>query len=155
MKITRRKFLKAGSSVAALGAGALLFPGIATGQVGKKDAALDDYNRFGRWDSFNAIANFSKADFDSQIGTEFNLLSSTYGHRIVSLVGVREPTKQKVGSSESFSLLFKGKEWQDVNQDIYYVSHAKLGYFHVLMAPVRESRNSSDLCYEAVINRLI
>lgn len=156
MKITRRKFLKSGSSAAILGAGALLIPQIAAGQMGETDSAINAAGRhLGGWDSFNAIANFNKADFEGQVGTEFNLLSQTYGHRIVSLVGVRVPSKRKTDRTQSFSLVFKGKEWQDVNQDVYYVSHATLGYFHVLMAPVRESRHSSDLCYEAVINRLI
>ncbi len=155
MKITRRKFLKSGSSVAALGAGALFLPRFAAGQTGENGSALDAPGHLGGWDPFNAIANFNKADFESQVGTEFTLLSQTYGHRIASLVSVREPSKLKGGRTEGYSLLFKGREWQDVNQDVYYVSHPKLGYFHVLMSPVRESRKSSGLCYEAVINRLI
>ncbi len=155
MKITRRKFLKAGSSAAALGAGAILFPQIAAGQLGGKDSTFRVSGRLGGWDSFNAIANFSKADFEAQVGTEFNLLSQTHGHRHVTLIGVRGSSAQKEDRTESYSLVFKGTDWEDVNQDVYYVSHPALGYFHVLMAPVRESRKGSQLCYEAIVNRVV
>jgi len=155
MKITRRKFLKSGSSVAALGAGALLLPKIVAGQLGTSDSSILGSDRLGGLDSFNSIAGLSKADFDGLVGTEFNLLSEAFGHRIVTLVSVSAPATRKGERTTSFSLLFKGREWQDVNQDVYYVSHATLGNFHVLMAPVRETEGGSGLCYEAVINRLI
>ncbi len=149
MKITRRKFLKSGSSAAALGTGAILFPQIASGQLAVKGS------RSLGWDSFNAISSFSKADFEAQVGTEFNLLSPAHGNRAVTLVGVAGSSAGKEEVTESYSLVFKGTEWQDVNQDLYLVTHPTLGDFNVLMAPVRESRKSSQLCYEAVINRMI
>lgn len=155
MKITRRKFLKTSSSAAALGAGAVFLPRFATGQTVEKGSTIDTSGHLGGWDPFNAIANFNKADFEGQVGTEFTLLSQTYGHRSATLIGVREPTKRNGERTQGFSLVFKGQEWQEVNQDVYYVAHPKLGDFHALMSPVRESRKSSDLCYEAVINRLI
>ncbi|MBA3352335.1 MAG: hypothetical protein H0U23_07925 [Blastocatellia bacterium] len=132
-----------------------MFPQIAEGQLRGKDSTFRVSGRLSGWDSFNAIANFSKADFEAQVGTEFNLLSQTHGHSPVTLIGVRGSSAQKGDPTESFSLVFKGADWQDVNQDVYYVSHPALGYFHVLMAPVRESRKSSQLCYEAVVNRLV
>jgi hypothetical protein len=155
MKITRRKFLKSGSSSAALAAGAVLFPQIGVGQTGPKDPELGAAGHLGGWDPFNAISGFSKDDFEAQVGTEFELLSKIYGHRTASLVSVRQTSKSKGERTEGFSLLFKGRDWQDVDQDVYYVSHPTLGYFHVLMSPVRESRTSSALLYEVVVNRLM
>jgi hypothetical protein len=154
MKITRRKFLKTSSSAAAVGAGAVLLPQIASGQQGGRDSVVIGFERVGGFDPFNAIGNFSRADFESLIGTEFNLLSETHGHRTVTLIGVRSPAERKDNLTESFSLVFKGREWENVNQDVYYVTHDTLGYFHALMAPVRESKERADLCYEAVVNRL-
>lgn len=155
MKITRRKFLKSGSSAAVLGAGALLLPKIVAGQLGTGDSSILGSGRLGGWDSFNSIANLNKEDFEGLVGTEFNLLSEASGNRTVTLIGVNAPEARKGNRTSSFSLVFKGPKWQAVNQDVYYVSHDTLGYFHALMAPVRESRESRLLCYEAIINRLV
>lgn len=154
MKITRRKFLKSGSSAAALAAGAVLLPQVVSGQISRNSGA----GMLGGPDSFNAIASFSQADFERYIGTEFTLLSGEGSHKIASLTDVRGSStgSAKNGTrTESFSLVFKGREWQEVKQDVYYVSHPELGYCHLLMAPVRTSRKDPRLCYEAVVNRLI
>jgi hypothetical protein len=155
MKISRRKFLRSGTSAAALGAGALMFPKMAAGQLGALEGRFTGSDHLGGWDSFNKIADFNKSDFEGLLGTQFNLLSETYGHRTVTLTGVTAAVARKGNRTQTFSLVFKGQDWEDVNQDVYYVSHDSLGYFYALMAPVRESRKSNKLCYEAVINRLI
>lgn len=155
MKITRRKFLKSGSSAVALGAGALLLPNVVAGQIGGNDSQLNASSRLGGWDSFNSIAELNRSDFEGLVGTQFNLLSESSGNRTVTLIGVSAPAARKGTRTSSFSLLFRGPEWQEVNQDVYHVSHDSLGYFHALMAPVRESRKNPGLCYEAIINRLV
>jgi hypothetical protein len=152
MKITRRKFLKSGTSAAAIGVGAVLLPQLATGQ--RVPTGIRSLGQLGGVDAFNAIGNFNPADFEPHVGTEFNLLSETHGHRAVTLIEVRTQRAQKGNRSGSFSLIFEGRDWQDVDQDVYYVSHASLGDFYALMAPVRESETSARLCYEAVVNRL-
>lgn len=153
MNITRRKFLKSGTSAAAIGAGAVLLPRLAAGQ--RKPAGVRGPGQIGGVDAFNAIGNFSRADFEPLIGTEFNLMSESHGHHTVTLTAVRAPEAAKGNRTESYSLVFSGRDWQEVDQDVYYVSHDSLGYFYALMAPVRESEASSRLCYEAVVNRIV
>ena len=151
MKITRRKFLRSGTSAAAIGAGAILLPRLVAGQ---RVSGSVRGSGLGGVDAFNAIGNFSRADFEPLVGTEFNLMSETYGHQTVTLTAVSAPAARKGNPTESFSLIFQGRDWQEADQDVYYVSHASLGYFYALMAPVRESESNSLLCYEAVVNRL-
>src|SRR5687767_4311879 len=108
MKITRRKFLKSGTSAAAIGAGALLVPSIVSGQRNLGTIGLGGPR--GGLDSFNAIGNYGAADFEGLIGTQFDLLSDTHGHRTVTLIGVQTPRGSKGSRTESFSLVFKGSE---------------------------------------------
>ncbi len=155
MRITRRKFLKSGTTAAAIGAGVVLAPQIAQAQRGRQPSGIISGGPRGGLDSFNAIGNYSQADFEALIGSEFNLLSETYGHRTVTLTGVRAEDGTIGARTESFSLVFKGSDWQAAQQDVYYVTHNTLGYFHALMSPVRVSGRNGGICYEAVVNRLI
>ena len=156
MRISRRKFLRSGTTAAAIGAGAVLAPRFASAQ--RSARPVDGVGPVGPragFDSFNAIGNYSRADFEALVGTKFNLISDTYGHRTVTLKGVRSDDTLKGSEAECFSLVFEGRGWEDVCQDVYYVSHDTLGHFHALMSPVRESGGSERLCYEAVVNRWI
>ncbi len=69
-----------------------------------------------------------------------------------STKGKRQVTTDAIQANR-LSLLFRGSADMPVGQDVYYVRHAALGSFRLLLVPVRSGLRDG-LYYEAVINRV-
>lgn len=157
MNITRREFIKSGTSALAVSSGLLLIlPQIAKGQSysGLESASPEKFPA----DSSDSLPNLNRTDFANQIGTQFNISSEEYGTSNVTLFRVNDlpqTNNEKGFITEGFSLLFSVPRRQNLYQDAYIINHQTLGSFQLLLVPVLMNQQKPVLYYEAIINRLV
>jgi hypothetical protein len=155
MKISRRKFLEAGTLLTATAGISLTTPSVIKGQT-EKDTSFFKTKR--PYENPNdLLSNLTKLDFERQMKTKFVFFSPTLGAAGLTLTQVEDLARNKDGTEpngdEGFSLLFRSKQ-ANITQDTYQVTHASLGAFQMFIVPVCVSQSSSSCYYEAVINRL-
>lgn len=154
MKISRRKFLEAGTLFTAAAGISLVTPNIIKGQTEK---SLLSFKTKRSYEYPNDLLfNLTKSNFERLMKTQFVFFSPAIGAAGLTLVQVEDLARHKEGvepnGGEGFSLLFRSKQ-ADLAQGTYQVTHRSLGAFQLFIVPARSNRSASQY-YEAIINRL-
>jgi hypothetical protein len=147
VKLSRRKFVKAGIIAAACAPLLTLKRGLAQGMTGQSSSA-----------SLNQLSYYNEAAFKPYVNTSFRVYLSPSETRALQLIEVtdHDTSSQQSSllySSQCFSLLFTIPPGNRFTQDTYLIEHDALGAFYLFIVPVSpQSKQSSDV-YEAVIYR--
>jgi hypothetical protein len=147
VKLSRRKFVKAGIIAAVCAPLLPLKRIVAQGKTGQPSSA-----------NLNQLSYYNEAAFKPYVNTSFRVYLSPSETRSLELIKVSDydtSSQQSplVYSSECFSLLFTIPPGQSFTQDTYLIEHDALGTFYLFVVPISPpSKQSSDF-YEAVIYR--
>lgn len=153
MKLSRRKFVKAGILAAACAP--LLKVKRAFAQ-----ALIDD----GQEQSSSIVQQlgyYSESSFDPYVNSRFRVFLSPSNTRSLELINITNyPTSlsglSSVSSSsgdECFSLLFQIPPGKPFTQDTYLIKHDALGTFYLFVVPVSGHTKQRPDYYEAIIYR--
>ena len=146
MKFSRRNFIRLGGTTAlgSLGLGNLAF--------GQKNSFFAD--RLPDSSLANPLSDYTADEFRKYLGTKFYLKSSG-ATDAAKLTAVKSSTVSKNVTArnkkaECFTLTFQLPS--DAPQEIYTVSHSRLGTFSLLLVPGK-NENAESLLH-AVVNRI-
>jgi hypothetical protein len=141
LKTNRRKFL-ASSLATALATPACL--GMAFSPKAQRELSLDQLG-------YSTFASLTGTRFDVYQGslwTKLHLMEASFDPASVaahSLAAGIEP--------DAFSLIFRGVEYQPLEQNSYLFSHPRLGRFTMFIVPVGPLNRGTGHLYQAVFNR--
>ncbi|MGB7923579.1 MAG: twin-arginine translocation signal domain-containing protein [Pyrinomonadaceae bacterium] len=167
MALSRRKFLKAGTSIALAAAIPMSITGVVLGQD-RSGPATPSRGEFPLpSESYqDPIIYFRKSTFSPYVNTTFKISrDATPGNRArrtapppieVTLINVDDTgtaegraSDAEVGK-ECFSLIFRASGTQTLKQNTYTIEHGALGKFALFLTPA--GTDTRGRYYEAVIN---
>ena len=141
-EITRRGFLKyATAGVTGATLLALNFRQLLTGEEPGPGSA-------------DTLTHLKKSDFSRHLGEKFYIYKSELNKVDVQLIEVSStPYDTSDHDEESFTLLFKGRHEQRLEQETYKIENDTMGTFPLFIVPVYS--HDKDSRYEAVFNRSV
>lgn len=147
MKLSRRKFVKAGIIAAACAPLLTWKRGLAQGSANQSSSA-----------SLNQLSYYTEAAFKPYVNTSFRVYLSPSETRSLELIKVSDydtssQQSSLLYSSQCFSLLFTIPPGQSFTQDTYLIEHDALGAFYLFIVPISPQNKQSQDFYEAVIYR--
>ena len=153
MKLSRRKFVKAGIIAAACAP--LLPVRRALAQAGTVDAQLQSSS------IVEQLGYYNESTFGPYLNSRFRVYLSPSNTRALELINVSNyPTSlsqlsamPSLSGDECFSLLFQIPSGKPFTQDTYLIKHDALGTFYMFVVPVGAHNKKSPDYYEAVIYR--
>jgi hypothetical protein len=172
MALSRRRFLKAGTSIALAAAIPLSITGVASGQdrSGRINAPTGDFPL--PQESYqDPVIYFRKSTFSPYLNTTFQIhrnaapsaqlrRNATPGIAMpgiaVTLINVADAgstdgrRSDGEAGKECFSLIFRASGKQALKQNIYIIEHGALGKFALFLTPA--GTDTRGRYYEAVIN---
>jgi hypothetical protein len=147
MKLSRRKFIKAGAMVAAF-AGVSLTTGLADAQKSGSRGSniLTDDGGVPAPQKLDMLGFYNMSTFVPYVNTAFRVRMASSPQRTITLSQIK-------GTDESFSLTFVGPRGKLIPQNTYEISHPALGDFYLFLVPVGMRALGKPEYFEAVINR--
>lgn len=149
MKLSRRKFVKAGIIAAACAPLLSVKPALARAWTDQPSSA-----------SLNQLNYYNESTFKPYVNSSFRVYLSPTETRTLQLTEVinhdttsQDQQSSRLYSSECFSLLFTLPPGEHFAQDTYLIEHDALGAFYLFVVPVSPQNKQSQDFYEAVIYR--
>ncbi|MDQ3817865.1 MAG: hypothetical protein M3362_09255 [Acidobacteriota bacterium] len=148
MKLSRRKFVKAGIIAAA--SAPLLRVKRVLAQAGAPDVQSSSI--------VQQLNYYGESSFEPYLKTRFRVYLSTSNTRALELINVSNYQTSLSGQSyasgdECFSLLFQIPPGKPFTQDTYLIKHDALGTFYMFVVPVSGHAKQRPDFYEAIVYR--
>jgi len=155
MSTSRRSFLRASSLAGVAAAITATFPSLAFGKQTRNGKPIIQSLPKEVYDS--ALYSLSRANFYSNIGTNFSFDGPATGKGSLKLIEVADLRSMwgpdRPEGKECFALSFVGPLQRPLKQGTYSLMHNRLGPIELFIVPSDEG-DRRGLRYEANINRL-
>ena len=92
-----------------------------------------------------------KADFSPYLNDEFTVQTESFGAVPIELVEISDKNYE---THEHLSLIFRGSKDTVCNQQIYTISHAKMGEMELFLVPIISEKTDGQY-YQVIFNYMI